>query len=60
MNDLFRIADNGDVRAVRHHDDLAALLHFRDDRNQQPVDGLADEILFGLIITADDGRSYAS
>jgi hypothetical protein len=31
---LLGIADHGDVWAVRHHDDLAALFHFLDDRDQ--------------------------
>ncbi len=49
MNNLLRIANDRDVRAVRHHDDLAALLHFLNDRDKQPVDSLAVEILFGLV-----------
>ena len=35
VDNLLGIADNGDVWAVRHHDDLPALRHLFDDRNEQ-------------------------
>jgi hypothetical protein len=49
MDDLLGIADHSDVRAVRHHDDLSALFYLLDNRDQQPVNRLAVEILFGLV-----------
>ena len=56
VDDLFCITDDGDVRAVRNHDQLPALLHVLDDGNQQSVDRVVVQVLFRLI---DDDRVAA-
>ena len=54
-DDLLGITDNGQVRVVRHHDDLPPLLSFGQHRYQETHDSFVVEVFFGLI--KDDGVS---
>jgi hypothetical protein len=53
MDNLLGIANHGNIGVVGYHDDLASPLYGADDGNQQVIDGLIIEVLFGLI---DDDR----
>ncbi len=54
--DLFRIANDRDVRIVGHHDDLAPVLNRSDHGDKQMEDCLIVQILLGLV---DDDRRVA-
>ena len=47
MNDLLCVADYGDVRAMRHHNQLTTLLYILDDRDEQAIDRVIIQVLFG-------------
>ena len=55
-NDLLGVAEHGNVRVMRHHDNLAALLNRSDNRDQQEIDSLVVQVFFRLI---DDDRAVA-
>ena len=55
-NNLFRIAENGDVRVVRNKNQLAAFLNLLNTFHDNIVDELVVEIVFWLV---DQERTFA-
>lgn len=49
LNDLVRVANDRQVRIVRHHDDLAALRRFPEGWHYYASDSIIVEVLFRLI-----------
>ena len=56
MDDLLCVADHGDVRAVRDHNQLTALLYVFDNGDEQTIDRVTVQVFFRLIY---DNRAVA-